>query len=113
VSPYGLTIAYAENAADNGAKISLDTAVIDMEIRDGEIKSVLTNRGRIYPKLVINSAGVFSEDVAKLAGDHFFSIHPRKGTNMIMDKKSAYQVKTIASPLISRTKRPFTPKAAA
>jgi glycerol-3-phosphate dehydrogenase len=97
VCPYGLTIAYAENAADNGAKICLDTAVIDMEVKDGKIESVLTNRGRVYPKLVINAAGVFAEEVARLAQDRFFSIHPRRGTNMIFDKKAAPLVKTIAS----------------
>ena len=97
VSPYGLTIAYAENAADNGAQICLDTAVIDFEVREKTIKSVYTNRGRIFPKLVINAAGVFSEDIARLAHDRFFSIHPRRGTNLIMDKKSSFQVRTIAS----------------
>ncbi len=99
VCPYGLTIAYAENAADNGAKICLDTAVTGMYVKDGHIESVLTNRGRVYPRIVINAAGVFAEDIAKMAGDRFFSIHPRKGTNMIFDKKAAYLVKTIASPL--------------
>jgi glycerol-3-phosphate dehydrogenase len=97
VCPYGLTIAYAENAADNGAKICLDTAVIDMEVKNGKIESVLTNRGRIYPRLTINAAGVFAEEVARFAKDRFFSIHPRRGTNMIFDKKAALLVKTIAS----------------
>ena len=98
VCPYGLTIAYAENAADNGASICLDTAVISMDVRDNNIISVLTNRGRIYPKLVINAAGVFAEDIARFAQDRFFSIHPRRGTNMIFDKKAAHLVNTIASP---------------
>lgn len=97
VCPYGLTIAYAENAVSNGAILCLDTAVLDMKVENGKILSVLTNRGRVYPKLVINAAGVFSEDIAKLAQDHFFSIHPRRGTNIIFDKKAAYQVRTIAS----------------
>ena len=99
VCPYGLTVAYAENAADNGAKICLDTAVTGMDVSRGHIHSVLTNRGRIYPRLVVNAAGVFSEEIAKLADDHFFSIHPRKGTNIILDKKAGYLVKTIASSL--------------
>jgi len=99
VCPYGLAIAYAENAADNGAKICLDTAVTGIVTKNGKIESVQTNRGRIYPKLVINAAGVFTEEIARLAGDRFYSIHPRRGTNMILDKKAAYLVKTIASPL--------------
>ena len=98
VCPYGLTIAYAENAADNGAAICLDTAVTDIEVSDGKIISVLTTRGRVYPRLVINAAGVFAEEIARLARDRFFSIHPRRGTNMIFDKKAAVLVKTIASP---------------
>jgi len=98
VCPYGLTIAFAENAADNGAKICLDTAVTGMDVSSGKIVSVMTNRGRIYPRLVINAAGVFAEEIARLAQDRFFSIHPRRGTNMILDKKAAFQVRTIASP---------------
>jgi len=97
VCPYGLTIAYAENAADNGAKIYFDTAVTGIEVKDGNIESVLTNRGRVFPKLTINAAGVFSEEIARLAQDRFFSIHPRRGTNMIFDKKAAFLVRTIAS----------------
>jgi len=109
VCPYGLTIAYAENAADNGAKICLDTAVVDMEVKDGKIESVLTNRGRVFPRLTINAAGVFAEEVAKLAKDRFFSIHPRRGTNMILDKKAAPLVKTIAS-VFSLTERKTSSK---
>jgi len=98
VCPYGLTVAYAENAVDNGVKIYLDTAVINIDVLNGKIRSVFTNRGRIYPKLVINAAGVFTEEIARFAGDHFFSIHPRYGTSMILDKKSSFLVNTIASP---------------
>jgi len=97
VCPYGLTIAYAENAVQNGVVLSLDTAVLDMEVKNNCIESVVTNRGVVYPKIVINAAGVFSDNIAHLAQDKFFSIHPRKGTNIILDKKAAYQVSTIAS----------------
>ena len=98
VYPYGLTTAYAENASDNGAKISLDTVVLDIQVWNGTINNVLTNRGRIYPKIVINAAGVFAEDIARLAQDRFFSLHPRRSTNMIFDKKASYLVKSIVSP---------------
>lgn len=87
VCPHNLAIAYAENAVQNGAGVSLDTMVLGMEASDGVIKAVSTNRGTIYPKVVVNAAGVFSEEIAAMAGDRFFSIHPRKGTNIIMDKK--------------------------
>jgi len=87
VCPYDLTIAYAENAVQNGARVLFDTVVRDIETENGTIISVSTNRGTIYPKVVVNAAGVFCEDVAKMAGDRFYSIHPRKGTNAILDRK--------------------------
>lgn len=97
VCPYSLTIAYAENAVQNGAKISLNTAVLSMETKNGEILSVKTNRGTIYPKIVINAAGVFADDIAEMAGDRFFSIHPRRGTNSILDTKAGAFVHSVVT----------------
>jgi len=94
VCPYNLTIAYGENAVDNGAALSLNTAVLGMQLSEGSIVSVSTNRGTVYPKVVVNAAGVFTEEIAKMAGDRFFSIHPRKGTNTILDRKQARIVRT-------------------
>lgn len=99
VCPYGLTIAYGENAVDNGAQLFLDTAVTGMQVEGGEIRRILTNRGGFSARVVVNAAGVFSDEVAAMAGDRFFTIHPRKGTNSILDKKAAGQVATIASML--------------
>lgn len=96
VCPYNLTIAYAENAIQNGAAVSLNTYVSDMTVENGMIKSVVTNRGTVYPKIVVNAAGCFAEDVAKMAGDRFYSIHPRRGTNSILDKKTGGYVTAIA-----------------
>ncbi len=103
VCPYNLTIAYGENAADNGANFSLNTAVLGMETLNGSIVSVTTNRGTIYPKVVVNAAGVYTEEISKMAGDHFYSIHPRKGTNTILDRKTVSMVRSSYS-LISAIK---------
>lgn len=97
VSPYGLTIAYAENAVMNGAEIALNTAVLGMEVQKGKIVSIQTNQGTIYPKIVINCAGVFAEDIARMAKDRFYSIHPRRGTDLILDKKANFLTKSIVS----------------
>lgn len=97
VSPYNLTIAYAENAAQNGVTLSLNTAVLSMDTEGGRITAVHTNRGTIYPEIVINAAGVFADDVAEMAHDRFYSIHPRRGTDTIQDVKSAKIIHTIAS----------------
>ena len=95
LSPYKLTVALAENAVENGAQVSLDTIVTGMEMEGDAIGSVFTNRGAIHPRLVINAAGVFSDQIAEMANDRFFSIHPRKGELVILDKKKG--------PLVTRS----------
>lgn len=97
VSPYNLTIAYAENAAQNGVRVSLNTMVTAIHNEYGTIRSVETNRGTLYPKVVVNAAGVFADDIAELAGDRFYSIHPRRGTDTIQDVKSNKIIHTVAS----------------
>ncbi len=97
VCPYGLTIAYAENAVQNGARLSLDTAVLDMQREGRFIRAVQTNRGTVYPKVVVNAAGVFSDRIAEMAGDRFFTIHPRRGTNSILDKRASESLHDIVS----------------
>ena len=84
--PYGLTIAYAENAVDNGAELFLDTAVTGMELKEGEIRLLRTNQGSFFGRVVVNAAGVFSDEVAGMAGDRFLPSIPQ-GTNSILDKK--------------------------
>lgn len=100
-SPYKVNVALAENAVTNGVKICLNTAVLDMETKDGKIYSVKTNRGTIYPKLVINAAGVYADVIAQMAGDRTFTIHPRKGTDIILDKKVGKYIRTteVKSPI--------------
>ena len=42
------------------------------------------------PRIVVNAAGAYSDVIAEMAGDRTFTIHPRKGTDLILDKKKAY-----------------------
>ncbi|HEY8396246.1 MAG TPA: NAD(P)/FAD-dependent oxidoreductase [Bacilli bacterium] len=87
VSPYETAIAFAENAIENGAKIALETVCQGFNMSEGKITEVITNRGKIKAKCVINAAGVFADEVAKMADDQYFSIHPRRGTDILFDNK--------------------------
>ena len=80
----------------------LDTVVLDMTVEDGLIVAVKTNRGMIHPKAVVNAAGVYADVIAQMADDRTFTIHPRVGTNIVMDKKVGGLVRT------SMGKTPFT-----
>ena len=103
VNPFDLTIAYAENAVQNNVVISFNTIVQGITTEDGTIKSVKTNRGTLKPKIVINAAGVFCEHIAAMAGDRFYSIHPRKGTTAVLDRKYAYDLVKSAVSILGTT----------
>jgi glycerol-3-phosphate dehydrogenase len=49
---------------------------------------VVTNRGIIETGIVINAAGLYADEIADMVGDMFYTIHPRKGTLLIFDKKA-------------------------
>ncbi|HAV19499.1 MAG TPA: FAD/NAD(P)-binding oxidoreductase [Firmicutes bacterium] len=88
ICPYETVIALAENAIENGVHISLDTAVLGMDVADKKITKVMTTRGVIYPRIIINAAGTFADKIAAMGQDQFYSIHPRKGIEAILDKKA-------------------------
>lgn len=88
LSPYKLTVALAEHAVQNGATVSLETVCTGFELVNGRIVGVKTNRGTVRPRVVINAAGTYSDAVARMAGDGFFTIHPRKGEVAILDKNA-------------------------
>lgn len=87
ISPYKLTIALAEHAVVNGARVFLDTEVTGFRVEDGGVKAVVTGRGEIETPLVVNAAGVFADEVADMAGAGGFVIHPRKGASLLFDRQ--------------------------
>jgi glycerol-3-phosphate dehydrogenase len=87
ISPYKLTIALAEHAVINGARVFLDTTVTGFRVGDGAVKAVITDRGEIETSMVVNAAGVFADEVADMAGAGGFVIHPRKGATLLFDRQ--------------------------
>lgn len=88
VDPYQVTVAYAENAMQNGATVFLNTKVLGFEKENNQITAIKTNRGTLPAGIIINAAGIWADKVAEMAGDRFYTIHPRKGVIAILDKKT-------------------------
>ena len=86
VESYQVVVALAENAADNGVEFMFHTTVADMLHEDGQVQGVVTNKGIIKAKYVINCAGVYADEMSAMAGDKCYTIHGRKGTLAILDK---------------------------
>ena len=87
--PFGCAIAFAQCAVQNGAEVIRDCAVTGFVKEDGVVTVVNTTKGAIRTKFVINAAGVYAEEIAKLAGDDSFTITPRKGEYILFDKTAA------------------------
>jgi len=88
VEPYEVAEALMENAIENGVKLILNTEVLDIEVIDQVIESVITDKGIIKTKCVINAAGVYADEIAEMVNDRFYTIHPRRGTLFIFDKNA-------------------------
>lgn len=87
VCPYELCIAAIGNAMDNGAELLLDFDVTAIT-REGDGWRVRAADGReLTAKTIVNCAGVHSDDVAALAGDKSFTVSPRRGEYMLLDKE--------------------------
>ena len=87
VCPYELTIAAVGNAMDNGAELRLNSEVTAID-DNGEFYTLTTAGGTVEAKYIINAAGVYSDAVAKMIGDDSFTVHPRRGEYVLLDKES-------------------------
>ncbi len=83
--PVRLTIALAENAAQNGVVTMTETEVLDILPRVGEFE-VQTNQGAISSRLIVNAAGVFADRVARMVNADDFVLFPVKAYIAILDK---------------------------
>lgn len=93
VCPYELNIAAVGNAMDNGAVLMLSFEV--NAINRAENGFVLTAKdGReVKARYIVNAAGLFSDEIAKLTGDCDFTVNPRRGEYMLIDKECGNFVK--------------------
>ncbi|MDR3355287.1 MAG: NAD(P)/FAD-dependent oxidoreductase, partial [Synergistaceae bacterium] len=96
VDPCEVTLALMENAIHNGARLRLNCEAVgfDFSLDGDSIEGVVTTQGCIKCSHVINAAGLYSDEIAFLAGDRFYSIHPRRGVLVIFDKLKRTLLKT-------------------
>ena len=84
--PFMVTLAAGENAIQNGTKILLETSFEDFIFEDTRIVGIKTSRSEFLSRWVINSTGLFSDEVMHRAGLHpEFKITPRRGEYFILD----------------------------
>ncbi len=102
ISPYRWVYDLAENAARNGVEFFLSHKVtgISRNGRNLRLKvSVPDSQLTFETRYAVNAAGLFADEVAKMAGITDITIKPRKGQEFLLDKKREHIVNHIIFPL--------------
>ena len=67
-NPFKTTYAYAMAAQKMGAEFYKFTEVQDIKVEDGRVRKVITDKGEIETKWVVNAAGAWSSKISKMVG---------------------------------------------
>lgn len=98
VEPYEMIFAIVENARKNDVALLTETKVEAIEPIDGGLK-VLSGSGEFTSRFVINAAGLYADEVSRMAGAERFDIIPRKGEEYLLDKRAGSLVNSVIFPV--------------
>ena len=87
VCPFGLTIALAENACDNGVEFLFNTQVSAIKKRETGY-DLMTGDTIIHTGCVVNASGVYADEIHNMVSEEKIHITPRKGDYCLLDKEA-------------------------
>lgn len=92
VSPYEMTIAYAENACTNGVAFAFEKEVIVIERTEVGFRLRFADGTSEECKTLVNCAGLYADKIHSLVSgeDSPYHIVPRKGEYVLLDKSYGY-----------------------
>lgn len=93
VDCFGLTVALAENAAQNGVEFLFNAPVTDVR-RDGDTWVVTAGGQTLEARAVVNAAGVYADDIHNMVADEDdrLTIVARKGEYYLLDTTAGQHV---------------------
>lgn len=90
VSPYEMTIAYAENAATNGVEFRFGSEVTAIDKIDRGLQVTCADGFTAQAKYVVNAAGVYADVINNMISPDKMHITARKGDYELLDKTCGY-----------------------
>ena len=96
--PYSLTIALAESATAGGVDIKLDSPVTSIKGTEGAFE-IETPNETISAGLIVNSAGLNSDKIARMTGVHRWRVWPCRGEYVILDKRVGGLINSMVYPV--------------
>lgn len=101
VEPVEVCRAAARLIREAGGAVVLGAAVTGIAVEDGRVVGVATTGGDIACSVLVNAAGIHADQVAELAGVRTFSLHPRRGTLVIIEDDHANPYQFCVGPVPS------------
>ncbi len=86
VCPYELCMASVGNAMDNGATLKTSFEVKSITECEGGYK-LSSGTDEVCAKWVINCAGLYSDEISAMVGEDSFTVRPRRGEYMLLDRE--------------------------
>lgn len=95
IDPWSAPLAYMIQARRHGAELVTGSEVTALT-RESGLWRLETGPGRFVARLVVNAAGLFGDRLEAMAGrPGRFTIHPRKGQFVVLDKPASKMVNAI------------------
>ena len=86
VDPFGMTVAFAENAATNGVGFRMGSRVETVARADGGWAVTLADGSRVMARAVVNAAGVHAIDLHNQVSANRLESRPRLGEYVLMSR---------------------------
>ena len=93
ICPYELTIASVGNAMDNGVELKRNFAVAAIERMEDRYIVTACDGQQVESRYILNCAGGFADRIAAMVGDESFTIIPRAGEYILLDKGEGSRVR--------------------
>lgn len=87
VCPFGMNIAMAENAAENGVTFFFDTEVKAIRRTEDAHYHLETSKGSFETRFVVNAAGVYADEFHNMVSGHKLTVVPRAGEYFLLDQE--------------------------
>ncbi len=93
VGPWELAIALAENALENGVELLLNSPVTSIK-KQADGYRITAGDQQLQSKIVINCAGLYSDEINNMVNSPSFEILPNRGEYNLFDKSVGNLVNT-------------------
>jgi len=97
IDPFWLTRSYAAAAISLGAEVWTNATVSAIDVGVDRVELGLQDDRRLIADQAVDCAGLWADDIARLAGDDSFTLRPRKGQFLVSEH--TFEVDRIVLPI--------------